>query len=166
MSRLLLCALVSWAALASNTPARADEFEDLAVAEVRKVGGAVVRDETRPDKPVVGLKMRFNGLVNDLTLKHIVAFKSLTLRLLGGRDRSQLAALIDLLKKSSLCLFGGYHTNPSRTQAWTPLVFAFSGRVVSPRPPLVPIAANAVGGRTRTRDVFETWPTDRSSSSS
>ena len=78
MSRLLLCALVSWAALASNTSARADEFEDLAVAEVRKVGGAVVRDETRPDKPVVGLKMRFNGLVNDLTLKHIVAFKSLT----------------------------------------------------------------------------------------
>ena len=54
MSRLLLCALVSWAALASNTSARADEFEDLAVAVLSQIVATVteIRDALQAARPV------------------------------------------------------------------------------------------------------------------
>src|SRR4051794_17700446 len=53
MSRVLLCGVVSGLVLSSSTLVRADDAEDKAAALVEKLGGKVIRDETRPGKPVI-----------------------------------------------------------------------------------------------------------------
>lgn len=74
MSRLLPCGMLMWVLLAP-APARADEAEDRAAAFVEKLGGTVIRDTTRPGKPVVTVTL--SGNVTDAGPKELAAMKGL-----------------------------------------------------------------------------------------
>jgi hypothetical protein len=99
VSRLLISCCVSWLVLSSAAPARADEAEDNAVAFVKIYGGKVIRDETRPGKPVVEVYLTratdadvkvltalkglttitlWDSYVTDTGVKNLLAFKNLT----------------------------------------------------------------------------------------
>ena len=53
-----------------------------AVAEIKKLGGKITVDEKRPDKPVIGVDLKYCLLVTDAGLKHLAGLtdlKTLTL---------------------------------------------------------------------------------------
>jgi internalin A len=77
MSRLMLCGVVSWLVLIPSAPLCANDAEDKAVAFVEKLGGRVTRDEKRPGKPVIGVRLSFSA-VTDVGLKELAPLKNLT----------------------------------------------------------------------------------------
>src|SRR5262245_17073757 len=83
MWRFMLCAAVACVML-STDPARADEAEDKAVAIVEKLGGQVVRDEKRPGKPVVEVRLDDLPGVTDETLRALAPLQNLTVLYLIG----------------------------------------------------------------------------------
>ena len=62
--------------LFSLSVARADEAEDKAVAFIKKLGGAVMRDEKKPGKPVVHVDLS-RTKISDAALKELATFKQL-----------------------------------------------------------------------------------------
>jgi hypothetical protein len=82
MSRTRLFGIVSCLVLASSAPARADDAENRAVAFVEKLGGRVARDDTKPGKPVVEVRLNLSE-ITDAGLRELAPFKSLTTLHLG-----------------------------------------------------------------------------------
>ena len=82
MSRLMLCAVVSWLVLCAPA-ARADPAEDKAVKFVEGLKGKVIRDEKAPGKPVVEAELSQTKLTN-AGLKELAGFKNLATLHIGG----------------------------------------------------------------------------------
>src|SRR5687768_3378366 len=61
MSRFLSFGIVSCVVFGAARVSRADDAEDRAAAFVKERGGEVVRDESRPGKPVVRVSLRYGG---------------------------------------------------------------------------------------------------------
>ena len=77
MLRQVLCGLASCLVLGSWAPARADDAEDKAIAFVEERYGQVTRDDTRPGKPVTGVRL-LNAKVTDTDIKVLVGLKNLS----------------------------------------------------------------------------------------
>ena len=69
-------ALLQALLLFSLSVARADEAEGKAVALVKKLGGAVMRDEKKPGKPVVHVDLS-RTKISDAAVKELATFKQL-----------------------------------------------------------------------------------------
>src|SRR5580698_6795695 len=93
------CLLVAIITLSGVARATADDAEDQAEAFIKKRGGKVVRDETKPGKPIVQVDLSFIGSKDDL--KQLAQFKKLSILNLGrthvtGEGFKELANLKEL----------------------------------------------------------------------
>lgn len=79
MSRLMLCSILSWSALGSALPVRADDAEDKAEEFFIRLGGDVTRRSRNPSHPGPVVKVHLDGeRVITAAMKELAAFKDLT----------------------------------------------------------------------------------------
>src|SRR5262245_63940412 len=102
MTNLTCAAALAAVVLVGTDRAAADQAEDRALDVVKRVGGAVDRDEKQPGMPVVAVNL-YNSRVTDADLKELAAFRKvieLDLMSTGVTDAgmAHLAALVSLTR--------------------------------------------------------------------
>src|SRR5262245_63413531 len=85
--------------------ARADEAEERAEKVIKDLGGAVIRDDKQPGKPVVTVYV--NSPINRSAMKHISAFKELRSLSVGGVTDDSIEEINSLKNLKSLTVGGG-----------------------------------------------------------